>query len=252
MQGYVCEMKYVMRTMRNDGIVGLFVVVALLVSGCGERVGRLDAQERALPLVAKAENKCLEGEFVAAVALYEKALMMHPAAARVHLDLALVQHDHTKDLIGAVYHYRRYIALRPDTEKDAMIDDRIRLAMQQLDARGVGLEERSLDRLVALEKENTGLRLKAEKLSAELKKTKQKLVTAERARLSASSSPLDRRRPLLRKRPKTYQVQRGDTLGSIAKDLYDDSSKWRDIYDANKAIIPDYDRVPAGLVLTIP
>ncbi len=245
-------MNYGMSMMRNNGIIGLCLAVALLSSGCAKRVGRSDARERMLPQVVKAEKKCLEGEFDTAVEWYEKALMARPAAARVHLDLALVQHYHTKDLIGAVYHYRRYIALRPDTEKDAMIDDQIRLAMQQLDARGVGLEEKSLDRLVALEKENTGLRLQAEKLSAELKKAKQKLAAVERTRVAVDSPAPSRRRTPPRGRPKTYRVQRGDSLGSIAKELYGDSAKWRELYDANKAIIPDYDRVPAGLVLTIP
>ena len=199
-------MNYGMSMMRNNGIIGLCLAVALLSSGCAKRVGRSDARERMLPLVVKAEKKCLEGEFDRAVEWYEKALMARPAAARVHLDLALVQHYHTKDLIGAVYHYRRYIALRPDTEKDAMIDDQIRLAMQQLDARGVGLEEKSLDRLVALEKENTGLRLEAEKLSAELKKAKQKLAAVERTRVAVDSPAPPRRRTPPRVRPKTYRA----------------------------------------------
>jgi len=54
--------------------------------------------------------------------------------------------------------------------------------------------------------------------------------------------------------PRTYTVVRGDCLWNIAKKYYGDGSKWRKIYDANKALVGS---VPPGMihpgyVLTIP
>lgn len=53
--------------------------------------------------------------------------------------------------------------------------------------------------------------------------------------------------------PTTYTVVPGDYLVKIANDLCGDPQKWRDIYDANKAVIgPDPDVIFPGQVLVIP
>jgi len=50
---------------------------------------------------------------------------------------------------------------------------------------------------------------------------------------------------------KTYTVQPGDTLNSIAQTVYGDQKRWKDIYNANKDKI-ERGTVNAGQVLTIP
>lgn len=50
----------------------------------------------------------------------------------------------------------------------------------------------------------------------------------------------------------TYTVQAGDTLRAIARAVYGDELQWRRIYDANRAVLPDADRLSVGQVLTIP
>ena len=51
----------------------------------------------------------------------------------------------------------------------------------------------------------------------------------------------------------TYEVQPGDTLGSIANQFYGDQTQWRRIYDANKdAVGSDPDKLKVGTKLTIP
>lgn len=44
-------------------------------------------------------------------------------------------------------------------------------------------------------------------------------------------------RPVTKPTPKTYTVKSGDNLSLISKRVYGDSSKWRQIYDANKSVI---------------
>jgi beta-lactamase class A len=49
-----------------------------------------------------------------------------------------------------------------------------------------------------------------------------------------------------------YVVQRGDTLGTIARRFYGDAGAWRRIYDANRDVIgPDPDTVRVGMALRI-
>jgi Tfp pilus assembly protein FimV len=51
---------------------------------------------------------------------------------------------------------------------------------------------------------------------------------------------------------KTYVVQKGDTLSSIAQKMYGDKKKWKVIWDANKSVIPNKDKLTVGTKLTIP
>lgn len=51
----------------------------------------------------------------------------------------------------------------------------------------------------------------------------------------------------------TYTVKAGDSLSKIAKAVYGDAKKWKQIYEANKAVIGNNpDLIKPGQVLTIP
>ncbi len=53
--------------------------------------------------------------------------------------------------------------------------------------------------------------------------------------------------------PGSYTVQEGDTLWSIAKRVWDDGSRWQEIYQANADLIgPDPNAITAGMELQIP
>jgi nucleoid-associated protein YgaU len=51
---------------------------------------------------------------------------------------------------------------------------------------------------------------------------------------------------------RTYTVKAGDTLGKIAKDELGDASAYPKIFDANRNILSDPDKIKPGQVLTIP
>ena len=52
--------------------------------------------------------------------------------------------------------------------------------------------------------------------------------------------------------PRSYVVRKGDTLYSLARRFYNDQSKWRLIYEANRASLRDPNHIQVGQVLTIP
>jgi nucleoid-associated protein YgaU len=49
-----------------------------------------------------------------------------------------------------------------------------------------------------------------------------------------------------------YEVQSGDSLRKIAQRIYGDEMKWKRIWEANKAQIPNPDRIQPGMQLSIP
>ena len=60
-------------------------------------------------------------------------------------------------------------------------------------------------------------------------------------------------RPDTRPQATSYTVKAGDSLSLISKRVYGDSSKWRQIYDANKSTIgSDPNKLNTGVTLVIP
>lgn len=51
---------------------------------------------------------------------------------------------------------------------------------------------------------------------------------------------------------RTYTVEKGDTLSKIAKEMYGDANKYQVIFEANKPMLKDPDKIYPGQVLRIP
>ncbi len=49
-----------------------------------------------------------------------------------------------------------------------------------------------------------------------------------------------------------YKVQSGDTLSKVAQRFYGDSSKYREIFDANRDTLKDPNKINVGQELTLP
>jgi nucleoid-associated protein YgaU len=59
-------------------------------------------------------------------------------------------------------------------------------------------------------------------------------------------------RPDTKPKPKTYEVRSGDSLYMIAKKIYGEGSKWRDLYADNKSVIgPDANLIKPGQQLVV-
>ena len=58
--------------------------------------------------------------------------------------------------------------------------------------------------------------------------------------------------PSAQNAPRTYEVKKGDSLSKIAKHIYGDAGKWKQIFAANTDKLKDPDKIYPGQVLTIP
>ena len=52
--------------------------------------------------------------------------------------------------------------------------------------------------------------------------------------------------------PEVYIVQPGDTLSRISRKLYNTPGRWRDIYEANRDILPSPHAIRVGQELKVP
>jgi len=50
----------------------------------------------------------------------------------------------------------------------------------------------------------------------------------------------------------TYTVEKGDTLSRIAKQHLGDANAWKQIFEANRDVLDDPDRIQPGQVLKLP
>src|SRR5438105_2022109 len=174
-----------------------------------------------------------QSDFQGAAEFYNKALVVNPDFAAAHLELGLVCDDKLGDPIAAIYHYRRYLELRPDSEKRQLVEDFIERAKVSLAAKlpqSPVVDPSEWTRLqnekAALLQENATLRTRI----AELEKTASATETTATvpaaatavmappvpasgiimaaAPMTTTTEPSSPESP----RPRVYVVQKGDTL----------------------------------------
>jgi len=116
---------------------GIYFVAACLLAfltGCGgeSRLAKEEQNERSSALYRQAFAAEQSGDLKEAIRLYNKVLIDEPRSFSAHFQLATLLHDHEEDYVGAIYHYKQYLYLRPESEKSTLAQDRIRIAEQLL------------------------------------------------------------------------------------------------------------------------
>lgn len=225
----------------------LFAV--LLVAGCDKIPLTFEDSQRELQ---KAEEADRGGHYKEAVPLYEAALDGTPKTAEVHYKIALIYEDKLKDPIGARHHFSRYLALAPngDYAKDAtrlLKECDFKLSSQFTSGPSIPQEEAA-----RLKNEN----LKLTKRIAELD-TQLRMVRSAPAAKGAGGSAAAAREVEMQQKPippgaRTYVVQSGDTLASIARKFYKSPARWKDIQDANYYSLTGTPKLKPGQTLIIP
>lgn len=231
------------------------VLIVVMGAGCSGGVGHLDNAERKSLLAQKARLKVDAGDLEAGAELYKKALDEDPLLARLHLDLALVLHrmEEKNNYVGAIYHYQRYLELRPDSEKSKMIENRIRLASHAYAGKVLGSTHAG-NQPIIIDLENQNRKLKEEIRLLEEKNglLKKKILQRDSSEVEPVVLRGGKDEKTMPAAERTYRVQPGDTMESIAVFFYEDAGKARNIYDANKSTVKDPNSLIEGQVLIIP
>lgn len=212
-------------------------------------------------------------------------------SAESHLEAGLIYLEHIKDFPEAIHHFRKFLELQPNS-KDAvrvrgLVDTAKRAFARTLPARpdenqSVRLELR--EETERLKRENEELRAEVATLrggaaAQVLRSSRGPLIVDQPKSRTAAPTGTD---PLITLAPqppspatvevtpaqpaptptrstkapasagRRHTVVKGDTLYSLAQQYYGDRSKWRQIFDANRDVMPSQNALSLGMELKIP
>ena len=300
--------------MRNRlNIPALLALVAMLLAAGCERGDSLTlSSETDEPYYRQGQQLSKQGRNQEALNAYLKVIAKRDdTAPESHLEVGLILLRQVKDPIAAIYHFRKYLELQPNSRQAVYVRGLIDTAKREfartlpatpLESQADQLEKQDqIDRLLRendqLKAELTALRggvvappirsravLENESpggapmITIPVTPTETTPPAADEAPvtyapvqappaaadeapviqavpLSAPTRPSAARAAAIRATPtsgRTHTVAKGDTLFSLAQKYYGNRSKWRDIYAANRDVLPSETGLKPGMQLKIP
>lgn len=109
-------------------LIACLLVTTFLAAGCGHGSFSGSGDNDASSYAAKAKELADKHDYHGAATNYEKALRAEPELASAHFELAVLCDQNLNDPAGAIYHYRQYLVLQPNSEKRQLIQDLIERA----------------------------------------------------------------------------------------------------------------------------
>lgn len=230
--------------------VAFVTVLAVPLTGCSGGAASQDSRDERDPYLKRALVRKNMDDIDGAIGLLNKALVRKPDLARAHLELGLLYDTHKQDYIRAVYHYERYLELRPEAEKKKLIQDLIRQARLSFAASLPDQPPGAIEQIAMLKREINALKgqiasQQAGSGSAAEAKPAEAVSTGASVLMPPKPAPAQAA-------VQTYVVQSRDTLSSIAAKLYNDPGKWKTIYEANRNTLSSPQSVRPGQTLIIP
>ena len=250
-------------------LLGVAIFVGLLfLGGCsaGQDSGLI--AEREEKHFQRAQRKLREGDNERALVGFLKVIDKRKEAPESHLEAGRLYLTHVGDPIEAIHHFRKYLVHKPNSPHAESVEQLINTAQKDFARQLPGQPfQNDLDRLDLMEllkqAQQENVKLKRDLLRA--RKTIAQLEKSQTIRSSAALSPprsynseglgqSSRQSDFTNAAsvPKTYTVEAGDTLTKISTKVYGVSSRWRDIYVANRDIMPNENALKIGQVLKIP
>jgi hypothetical protein len=186
-----------------------------------------------------------------------------------------------ENALSAIYHLERYIQLgKINKDRSISKEDLDDAASKIADAEKIFLKKiagRLLDpaqfqqpNRIDLDEKIRSLRLENDQLKITNAELDRRIAELERTRKAPPNPALSSNQNLPKgdalppwaltpatppprpKPPKTYTVAKGDTLAEISRKVYGVSTRYNEIYNANRDKIPSDKRLKIGIVLIIP
>jgi len=194
-------------------------------------------------------------------------------APESHLEAGILYLQQIKDPLAAIYHFRKYLERQPNSPQSpqvrGLVDSAKREFARTLPANPLENQSERLnmmDQIGRLQRENDQLKdalarargnpvpprvdnnrdiLTSPLTIAPVQDQDQDLAMAQREPVRSKPTP-----PTTQMR--LHTVVKGDTLFVLAQHYYGSRAKWRDIYAANRDVMPNENSLQIGMVLKIP
>jgi LysM repeat protein len=221
--------------------VGALAALLVLAAAAGCRRASDDQREARNRHMRRALAAKDAQDIDGAIEWCERALDRKPDLALAHRELALMLDGFREDYVAAIYHYRRYLDLRPDTPNREAVEELIRHARMNF-ATQIGATPDEWQRDLQVRND----RIRA--LETELALWRSGEIQAAAAPAAPAPSAAAAPPPAVR----THVVSAGETLGTISSRYYGSPAQWNRIFDANRDRIQNPNNVRVGTALVIP
>lgn len=162
-------------------------LAAVFLCGCNRErpLSEIEERERSSRLYSNAMDDLQAGRMDAAIKGFERVVYQEPTSYSAHFQLATLLQDVRKDYIGAICHYRNYMALRPASDKATVAEDRMKLCetlfgaevLRKAGGNATGRFAAENEKLTA---EKTALNARAVALENDLAEAKKRIEVLER------------------------------------------------------------------------
>lgn len=237
----------------------LLAMALVCVAGCDRFAAVTGGDLNHSPDYTRARNAEAAGDFHVAATYYTKTLRALPNAGQAHLEFGVLCDEKLGDPIAAIYHYRQFLELEPNSERRQVVEGYIARAQLSVASKLPAATGADPGELLRLQSENSALRQENANLrahAAELERATNVVVNPGNlpavAQPAVPVNPPPAPPPPQPSSARTHTVQRGDTLFSIAVKYYGTRSAWEKIYAVNRASLPNKDQLKIGQQLVIP
>lgn len=259
-------------------IAAAFAVLYILAAG-GCDFGKSEVvKETSETHFVRGQDELRRGNVKEAMSAFLKVVEKRKDAPESHFELGRIYLDNMNDPIQAIYHFRKFLELKPNSQVSPMVRQMIETAQKKFAAslpespfennvRRLELEEL----LQKVQKENLELkqRLDAAATTIESLKASQKVSVAsargsreasaerrqqqtQRAGTAQTAQAQQQTVEVRRDTPSTYTVMPGDTLSNVSRKVYGTKNRWREIFNANRDRMATPESLKPGQVLRIP
>lgn len=252
----------------------------MLLTGCNRLPDSEPVAETSEPAYVEGKRLLRQGNEQGALASFTRVIGTRAdGAPESHLEVGLLYQLEIKDPIIAIYHFRRYLELKPNSAQADLVRQRIDAATREfartLPAQPLENQARRndmLDVVQRLQSENTRLKDEIATLRSNTgsvsvpvrpRTSGMAITSAPEPTPTTAANPTPGRTVTAPTRPdeapaarpagqRVHTVVKGDTLYSLARHYYSNSTRAKDIYAANRGVMKSQNDLQIGMQLVIP